>query len=512
MIIELNIKNLAIMENIIINFTDGFNVLTGETGTGKSIIVEGLNMILGDRANSNMVKTGCEKATVEGLFSINNRKDIQERLVDFGIELDEFNHMLITRDIYSSGRSISRVNGRVVTLGMLNEITKKLVDIHSQQEHQALLNINNHMKLIDSFSHREVVEPLNNIKLIYSSFKEKERELEKYSIDEIERDRNLDLYEYQLNELNEIKLDEIDEEKIFIEYNKISNVKNIQESISKIDSLYKGDMYSTEGILDSIRFSIKELNKISQYDEKIEGYYKELENSFFEIEELINEISNYGGNISVDEESYFTMEKNIEFIEDLKRKYGPSLEDVKDYKVKLEEEIYALKNNERERLRVEKEIEELKDKLDTESERLSQIRKANSLILKDLISDKLHELNMENVRFEIDISRKDSYSEKGFDNVEFMIATNLGEDLKPLSQVVSGGEMSRIMLAFKTVFAEYDKIETMIFDEIDTGISGRTAGLVGKKISELSTNHQVICISHLPQIVSMADSHFLIEK
>lgn len=512
MILELNIMNFAIMENIQINFTKGFNILTGETGTGKSIIVKGLNMILGDRASKDMVKKGCDKAYIEGLFYIEDRKDIIDKLFEYGVESDDNRYLLITRDIYSSGRSVSRVNGRTITLAMLNDITKKLVDIHSQHEHQSLLNVNNHIKLIDSFARGELEHRLEEVKTIYMELDKKKKELASIEIDEVERDRTLDLYEYQLTELTKIDLDNYDEDGIFKKYNKMANVKSIESNLGSSLDILKGEGLFEKNILDYIRDIIKNIERSSEFDNNLGVYAEILEDAYYNLEELSNDLMEYVSGLILDEEEYSILGERIEFIESLKRKYGPSLDDVISYRDDILDKINSLKNNEVSIKRLESDIIKIESKLLNLSEEVSDIRLRASKVLTKSILSELKELNMNDVNFKINFSRKDYFSDNGIDDIEFLISTNLGEDLKPLSKVVSGGEMSRIMLAFKSVFADYDKIGTLIFDEIDTGISGMTAELVGEKISKIAKNHQVICISHLPQIASMADSHFLIEK
>lgn len=512
MIIELNIMNFAIMENININFTEGFNILTGETGTGKSIIVEGLNMILGDRASKEMVKKGCERASIEGLFYIEGRRDILDKLIKYGLDPDENGYLLITRDIYASGRSVSRINGRTITLTMLNDISKKLVDIHSQHEHQSLLNVRNHIRLIDSFAREDLDSRLEKIARLYGQLQGKKQELETINIDEVERDRNLDLYEYQLKELTKLNLDAYDEDKVFEEYNKLANVKYIEGNLIKATSILKGEGYFEKNALDYLREAIRDLDEVTSFDTSLKQYSSGLEDIFFTLEEISNELLSYLSSLSIDEETYLILEEKIEFVEGLKRKYGPNLEDVISYRQEIREKIESLENNEKNIRDLKSDIINIETRLLGLAEEVSVIRKEAAQVLTEDILLELRELNMEDVEFEISFSRKDDFSYDGIDNIEFLIATNLGEDLKPLAKVVSGGEMSRIMLAFKSVFADYDRIETLIFDEIDTGISGMTAELVGEKISKIAKNHQVICISHLPQIASMADSHFLIEK
>lgn len=512
MIVELNINNFGIMENISINFTEGFNILTGETGAGKSIIVEGLNMILGDRANTQMIKTGCEKATIEGLFYTNNEKDINEKLNEFGIEPEETGYILITREIFTTGKSISRINGRPITLSMLNQITKKLVDIHSQHEHQSLLNKNNHIKLIDSFARTKIDPLIKKISEEFNLLKMKKEELGKINLDPIEKDRNIDLYNYQLRELTEFDLDNYNEEEIFNQYNKLSNIKNIEITLEKILNLLKNEEYTKNSILDNLHDILNMLKDIENFDKDIASINNEISSIYYSLEDILKSIRIYSQNINLDEENYILVEEKIEFIENLKRKYGKNLEEVINYREEIKSELEFLKSNEVNIKNLENEIKNIENKLLDLSKDATKIRRKAADILTKNILTELKDLNMNNVNFQIDFKEKTYFTDNGLDDIEFLISTNVGEKLKPLSKVISGGEMSRMMLAFKTVFADYDNIETLIFDEIDTGISGKTAELVGLKIKDLSKSHQIICISHLPQIASLADTHFLIDK
>lgn len=512
MIIELNIKNFAIMENVKINFSDGFNVLTGETGTGKSIVVEALNMVLGDRASSDYIRTGSDKAIIEGLFYIENRDDIDDIMNEFGIESDNNGYLLISREILSSGKSLSRVNGRTITLNMLNKITNKIVDIHSQHQHYSLLNPSNHIDLIDDLARKSIDELLTEIKGEYNNLTLKKKKLNSLDIDPIERDRNLDLYTYQMDELIEFDLDNFNENEITNEYNKLSNIKAIENSLYIIIKLLKNEDYEGKNVLDEITLIISELEKINNYDENILKYLERVKDIYYNLEDFSNEIKIYAENTNINEEEYIYLEEKIKTYESLKRKYGSNLNEIKEYRDDLIIKIEELNMNQENIDKLNLEISQIENSLMEKSIKLSDIRKKTADVFVKKILSELSELNMKDVRFKVQFSKKDNLSENGIDDIEFYISTNLGEELKPLSKIISGGELSRIMLAFKSIFADYDNIDTLILDEIDTGISGKTAQLVGEKIKGISRDHQIICVSHLPQIASFANTHFLIEK
>lgn len=512
MIVELNINNFAIIDSLKINFTKGFNVITGETGAGKSIIVEGIGMILGSRASKDLVKSGRDKAILEALFYLENPDKINRKLDDFGIDRDGDNYLLISREIYSNGRSVSRVNGRTITLTMLNQITSTLVDVHGQHEHQSLLNINNHIKLIDSFGDEMLKNLLVQVENRYEELVEEKKRIEDLSIDALERDREIDLLKYQLEEIDNANLIDLDEEAITKEYLKMSNIKNIGYKLAEISNILDNDVYGSVSLLDGINKCIISLTDIMEFDDKIKEYTKTMEDIGFELQDLSRNIRNYLENIFLDEERLEFLEERLDTINGLKKKYGNTIEDILKYRENIHNRLEILLNNEKEIEKSNKKIQAIEKELFDCCTKLTNIRKSISKDIEILMTKELHELNMLEAVFKIDFDRLDYFSPNGWDRVEFLISTNKGEPLKPLSKIVSGGEMSRIMLAFKTILADYDSIPCVIFDEIDSGISGRTAQIVGEKIKKISFKHQVICVSHLPQIAALADTHFVIEK
>lgn len=512
MIIELSIKNFAIIDNLKINFTKGFNVLTGETGTGKSIIVESIGMILGQRANRNLVRSGKDKAILEGVFYLENPQKVNMILDRYGIDKDPENYLIITREIFSNGRSVSRVNGRTVTLIMLNDITSNLVDIHGQYEHQSLLQIENHIKLIDTFGDYELKRLLEQVEGKYKELSQEKRKLKDLTLDSIERDREMDLLKYQIEEIENSNLDKLDEEELLSEYNKISNIKEIEMVLGETANIMKDDGYNNYSIVDSINRCISNMNKIKGYGEEFEEYGKTLEYINYELQDLYRNIVNYLEKLDMDNERLMELEERIDTINKLKRKYGNSIDEILQYKDKIKERYNVLLNVEQAIEKINTNISIMEEELSHNCSKLTNLRKKISKSIEKMITQELKDLNMNNVVFKVDFKRLERFTEIGWDKIEFLISTNKGEDLKPLSQIVSGGEMSRIMLAFKRILADYDNIPTLIFDEIDTGISGRTGQVVGEKMKMISKNHQVICISHLPQIAALADTHFLIDK
>lgn len=512
MIVELNIKDFAIIDNIKINFDKGFNVLTGETGAGKSIIVEGISMILGQRASKEMVRTGKEKALLEGVFYLENPEKINYILEEYGIDSDDNNYLVITREIYSSGRTISRINGRNVTLNMLNNVTSNLVEIHGQHQHQSLLKVDNHIKIIDSFGDSNFKKLTDEVKSMYEDLQIEKKKLKELSLNVIEREREIDLLKYQLNEIDSSNIGRIDEEEIIREYNKLNNVKEIAYNLGQAYNLLNNEDYDSMSIINGINKCIIWLNSIMNYDDTLKKFATSLESINFELQDLSTSIINYLEDLVIDEERLQYLEEQIDTINKLKKKYGNTIEDIIKYRNSIENKLNILLNNEKAIEESEKRIAHLENKLEKLCSQLTEERKKISSRIEHLISKELEDLNMSNATFKVNFEKNDVFTVKGWDKIEFLISTNKGEELKPLSKIVSGGEMSRIMLAFKNILATYDNIPSLIFDEIDAGISGRTAQIVGEKIKSISKNHQVICVTHLPQIAALGDNHFLIEK
>lgn len=512
MIVELNIKDFAIIDNLKINFDKGFNVLTGETGAGKSIIVEGISMILGQRASKDMIRTGKDKAFLEGVFYLENPEKINEMLEEYGIDMDANNYLLITREIHSNGRTISRINGRIVTLSMLNKIASNLVEIHGQHQHQSLLNVDNHIKIVDSFGDSKLQNLVAEVKIRYEELQKEKKNIQKLSLNVMEREREIDLLKYQLNEIDSSNVLNIDEEEIMSEYNKMDNIKEIAHNLGQVYNILDNEEYNSISILNGINRCISTLNSIMNYDDILKEFANTLESSGLELQELSRSIINYLENLMIDEERLKYLEEQIDSINRLKKKYGRTIDDIKEYRNSVEKKLEILINNEKAIEKAERRVSQLIKELEKLCSELTEIRKKISSKIEVMVTDELKDLNMSNVKFKVNFEKSDTFTLEGWDKIEFLISTNRGESLKPLSKIVSGGELSRIMLAFKNILANIDNIPSLIFDEIDAGISGRTAQVVGEKIKSISKNHQVICISHLPQISALGDSHFLIEK
>ncbi len=508
MLKELSIKNFAIIDDIKIEFTDGLNLLTGETGSGKSIIIEALGIVLGGRSSKDIIRTGEDKAIIEALFYTND--DINQILENNGYEGSDV--LIITKEIYTVYPSISRVNGRPITLSILSNITNKLVDIFGQHEHQSLLNVSNHIKLIDSMGDADFYALKALIQNTYDEYKKLKDRLSEMNISSYEREREIDLLKFQIDEIEEANLTVTDDSEVEEEYKKLSNIINITSNLKEIIGILSDNTYNSNSILDMIDNEIALLGSINKFDKDLEPYFSRFEEVRYELQDLSRDLNAYLENLDIDEERLAFLTDRLDLVNRLKKKYGQTIEKIINYKGIIANDYEKLINYEKEIEILNKSIQNYEKILTKDSNILSNKRKDIAIDLQYRITLELRDLNMNDVVFNVSFREKEEPSYNGLDLVEFLISTNPGEDLKPLSKIVSGGEMSRIMLGFKSIMADNDKMPTLIFDEIDTGISGRTAQIVGEKIKKISKNHQVISISHLPQIAAMADSHYVISK
>ncbi|RKD34560.1 DNA repair protein RecN [Thermohalobacter berrensis] len=512
MLTELSIKNFAIIDNVHISFSKGFNVLTGETGAGKSILINAIEMVLGGRAAKEYVRRGKEKAIIEAIFQIENPNKINKILEEYGIKSEPDNTLLLTREIFSTGRSTSRINGRTVTLTMLNNLTKYLVDIHGQHEHQSLLTWENHINFIDLLGGNKVFKLKKNIKYYYNELKKYRNKLNSLTENEMERERQIDLLKFQIEEIDNAQLEENEEDELMNEYNILSNAEEIMKTIGDITEKLNSTDFYEKSLIDELNNILTNLQKISEHDSKLENYSNIVESIIFQLQDLSRELRLYIDTIEYDPERLELVNERIDLINKLKRKYGNSIKDILKYRDKIYKELQILENSKEEIQKINKEIKKNEDKLSKLCNELTKERRIIGNNIEKNITEELKKLNMKDIKFKVKYDKYDYFTENGLDKIEFYISPNPGEPLKPLSKIASGGEMSRIMLAFKSILAEVDEIPCLIFDEIDTGISGKTAQIVGRKISKLSKTRQIICITHLPQIASISESHFYIDK
>ena len=507
MLVHLHVKNLALIEDIEVEFGPGLNILTGETGAGKSILLGSMQLILGSRIAKDMVREGASYALVELLFQVENPR-AEEALGKLGIELEE-GQVLLTRKILD-GRSINKINGETCTVGQMKAVASCLLDIHGQHEHQSLLYQDKQLEILDAYGKDEIYPVKEKVNRAYRTYRDSLKKLKSLDMDEEQRNRERAFLEFEIKEIESANLNPGEDEELEKLYRKLDNGKKILETLQEVRDLTGND--SVQGAGEAVGNAVKELMRVTEYDSQLESMSSALQ----EIDGLLNdfnrELSSYVDELNFDGETFYETERRLDLINNLKAKYGQSIEAIHTYCGNQKQKLEDLDRYEENFRRAKAEVEKSRAQLEIVSDKLSVIRKKYSQMLTDKIIEGLKDLNFLDVQFHIDFQRKKEYTDNGFDDIEYEISTNPGESVKPLGRIVSGGELSRIMLAIKAILADRDQIETLIFDEIDSGISGRTAQMVSEKLALIAGNHQVICITHLAQIAAMADVHFMIEK
>ncbi len=507
MLRNLHVKNLALIQEADVDFRDGLNILTGETGAGKSIIIDSITLALGAKMSRDMIRENAPYGLVELLFEIEN-PIIEQRLQEMDI-FPEDGVVLITRKI-TDGRSVSKINGETCTVGQVRKAASYLLDIHGQHEHQSLLHKDKQMDILDEYGKDGISEIKEQVAVCYQEYTSLLKQLKETAMDEEQRKRQMDFLEFEINEIEQAQLLIDEDEDLEKEYRKLVNSKKIAEHMQEVHMLTGYD--SGHGAGEQIGRALRSISSIMEYDEAAAS----LGDMLTDIDNLLNdfnrETSAYLSELTFSDEDFKRVENRLDEINRLKSKYGDSIEAIWKYQKEKQEELDNLIQYEEKRFRLQNECQQKERELQVLSEELSEERSAYSEKLELEIAQQLADLNFLHVDFKIQINRLEQYTKLGFDDVEFMISTNPGEERRSLGRVVSGGELSRIMLAIKTLLAKQDEMPTLIFDEIDTGISGRTAQKVSEKMALVGQHHQVLCITHLPQIAAMADTHYGIEK
>ena len=495
MISTLHIKNIGIIDDLSIDLNEGLNVLTGETGAGKTLIIDSLGIISGGRFSKEMIRKGETNSFVEiCMYEPENENSIDGNII-------------VSREINSNGKNMCKINGRMVTVNELKNFMSKFIEIHGQNDNQSLLDNKFHLKYLDGFIGDKITDIKKQYKEKYEKYLEIKQELKNNYGDEKERERKLDLLRYQFNEIEEANLkvkeeDNLEEKrKLMINSEKIS--KNLNEA----------DIVIGENSIDSINTAIRALEKIENIDKKYEDISSNLKNIYYELQEISRDISEHKEDVYFDEQERNEVEERLDLIYNLKRKYGNDVQEILNYKNEIEAEINHIENLDEYNNKLKKELKQLKEEMTKLAEKMHELRNEYGKVLSININKVLEDLEMKNANINIHVDyNEEDFFENGKDIVEFYITTNLGEDEKQLAKIASGGEMSRIMLAIKKVLADTDKMPVLIFDEIDTGISGKAAGAVAEKLNGISKNHQVLCISHLPSIAAIADYNYFISK
>lgn len=504
MLVHLHVKNLALIEEAEVDFEEGLNILTGETGAGKSILMGSVNLALGQKMSKEMIREGADHALVELIFSVDEKTAKKLEAMDV---FPEDGQVIVTRKLTRS-RSISKINGEAFTASDIRKVSGMLLDIHGQHEHQSLLYPERQMDILDRWGDREIAGYKEEVKGLFREYSALKKQLQTYELDEEQRRREIDLLEYEIQEIEEAQLREREDLELEELYRKLLNGKKITENLG---SVYQLTGYE-DGMGALLGRGVQKLSQVAGFDKKLEDLYSSLSDIDSLLNDFNREISSYLDDLVYSEKEFLEIEKRLDLINHLKSKYGHTIHEISDHQKEKQEELERLLHFQERREQLEQDLKEKEELLSAASQRLSQVRKQWAGKLEQKVIQGLEDLNFLNVDFSISFKERERFTEQGKDSICFLISTNPGEPLRELAKVVSGGELSRIMLAIKTILADRDDTETLIFDEIDTGISGRTAQKVAEKMRVIGEKHQVFCITHLPQIAAMADAHYLIEK
>jgi DNA repair protein RecN len=506
MLVSLTIHQIAVIQSVQIEFDKGLNILTGETGAGKSIIIDALNMILGNRVSKNLIRTGEESASVSAIFMV--QEEVQDYLSENGFPCEE-GELMLYREINVSGKSTIRINGKLATASILKEIADSLVNIHGQHDNQSLMNPEKHLHILDEFCNNE--KELYDYRQAYHRYRQIEKELSKFHIDEEEKIRRQRMLEFEIQEIEAADLKANEEEELTEKRNILSNAQNILKNVSRAYELLYGSANAYEDMGDAVKC----IEQASRYDTSLDQIKDSAYDVYYNMESVAESLRHYRDGFEYDEAEVNEIEARLSLINDLKRRYGGSLAYIQEYLMKAKEDLSGI-------LHLDEKLSELKvlysqaeKKLQNTAEILTESRKKAAVKLEQQIMSELSELNMPNTKFHVSFSMIEDtkkFTEYGQEKIEFLLSANVGQNMDKLSKIASGGELSRIMLAIKSAVFEQDGAETLIFDEIDTGVSGRAAQKIAEKLYKVSKNRQVLCVTHLPQIAAMADHHYLIEK
>ncbi|MCR5202232.1 MAG: DNA repair protein RecN [Lachnospiraceae bacterium] len=505
MLYNLHVKDLAIIDEIEVNFDEGLNVLTGETGAGKSIIIGSVQLALGDRVPKGIIRDGAECGLVELIFSIENKLTL-EVLKKNGISVED-NEVMLQRKIYAN-RTVNRINGETVTAKVLKEVSETLIDIHGQHEHQSLMNNNKHREILDVFAGEELEKLKAKLAEVYDSYKNIKKELDDNDLSPSELERELSFNEFELNEIEKANVKHGEEEELQTRYKKLMKADKLRDSLSKAYSLVGG----AKGAGEMVSEAVVSVREEADNDETLATLLEEISQAEIMLEEFLSDAGNYLSQLDLDEGLLDKTLERLNTVKSIKSKYGNTVEEVNAYKEELINKVEKLKNAEKNNEHLKEELKKKAEEMKALAEEISEKRLSVRDAFDKAITEELKNLNFANINFKTEINKAKSITKDGMDEVYFMVSLNKGSSLKPLKDAASGGELSRIMLGLRSLFAREEDIPTLIFDEIDTGISGRTAQKVAEKMKKISARHQVICISHLAQIAAMADNHYLIEK
>ncbi|WP_062048227.1 DNA repair protein RecN [Bacillus sp. JCM 19034] len=520
MLVELSIKHFAIIDQVTVTFDKGLTVLTGETGAGKSMIIDAIGLLLGGRGSSDYVRYGEQRAEIEGLFQVDEGHRTLEKAKELGIDVSD-QMFILRRDITAQGKSICRINGKLVTIAILREVGQALVDIHGQHEHQSLLQPEYHIQMLDEFAKEPLARTKQEYKELYQKVLQLQKKIKQFSTNEQEMAQKVDLYQFQLNEIEEAKLEPLEDERLLEERYKLQHSEKL---FTLLQDSYQS-LYGENRGLDFLSNASAHLEEAATIDSELADLHESVSNSFYLLEEAAFTIRNKMELIEFDPARLEIVESRLHEITQLKRKYGSTVEEIMEYAAKIEEELDSIVHKDDRLTEIQAELDATWKDLYVEAQTLTKLRKKSAQTLKEEIHAQLRSLYMEKTQFDVSFKphpitktsptidgQTITFTEDGINEIEFYLSTNPGEPLKPLAKVASGGEISRIMLAIKSIFSDQEGITSVIFDEVDTGVSGRVAQAIAEKIHRISSGSQVLCITHLPQVAAMADTHLYISK
>lgn len=520
MLVELSIRNFAIVKSVTVSFQKGLNILTGETGAGKSIIIDALGLLLGGRASADFVRYGESRAEVEGLFELPLGHPALRVCESVGVQIEQDGMLVVRRDISNQGKSIIRLNGQLVTLAILRELGPWLVTVHGQHDTHMLMQSDKHINWLDAYGEAALGSAKQEYGRLYSAFRKTKQDLERMSRNERELAQRIDLLQYQLNEIESASLTPGEDDKLVQNRKKWMNIEKVYAGMQ---DAYRS-LYGDQRGMDWLGHAMSELERVAGYEEQLAPIVETVQNAYYQIEDVVHQLRQLSYQMDFEPEQLAEVERRLDQIQSLKRKYGKNVDDILEYAATIQDELDEMHHYEDRLQQFQDRLTELALDLAVEALELSVIRQECARNLAKEIEQQLKELHMERARFAIDVRQtpdedgveiegiKQQVDANGMDQVEFLISPNPGEPLRPLAKIASGGELSRVMLAIKTILAGTDQVETLIFDEVDTGVSGRAAQAIAEKLARVAGQRQVLCITHLPQVASMADAHFLIKK
>ena len=510
MLLELSVKHLAVIEEVRVSFRTGFHVFTGETGAGKSILIDALSLAIGGRASADLVRHGYDKAEIEALFDVPANHPVWDALKESGIEASVEEPLFVRREVAASGKSTARVNGQLVTLATLKAVGESLVNIHGQHEHQSLLRVDRHLEWLDAFGGERIAPIKKAYRAVYDEYADVKRQLDKLRQTGMQALQMADLYRFQWEEIESASLKPNEDEWLQEERQRLSNAERL---FAAVNDGYES-IYGSKKALEAVSRAMQRLGDVAKYDPAaLSPLLEQVQSAYYQLEDAAFQLRDYRDKIEFNPDRLEQIEQRLQTLHGLKRKYGENVEDILAYAAKIKTELDGIDHQEERIAELEARLSALEGELRTRAQALTDARRAASAELSAKLMDHLKDLHMEKTRFDVVLrSDETSWKADGWDYAEFMIAPNPGEPLRGLAKIASGGELSRIMLAMKSIFAAVDQVPVLIFDEVDTGVSGRAAQAIAEKMAQLASWAQVFAITHLPQVACMADAHYAIEK